>query len=594
MRLVSKRFVFLAPAFAIALTFLGVGYTSYAFVSLQTGALPLFWGNPNVEFVVNDVADPQISDESDVTAVRQAFQTWNNVASSQIQFNENTAAAVRANTNWRDDRLHTVLWDTNNESGFFGSGSGLVAITPVDFNPSTGLILDADILFNAGGHSFSTTGEAGRFDIQGIATHEVGHFMGLDHTGVGAATMNPFANTADTRLRSLAQDDIAAASAIYSLGFAPGEITGSITRSGGTVSGAHVVAENMYGEPASGCLSDANGNFRIRGLDQGQYVVYVEPLDGPVTSSNFSVQTSNLTINTSFGTTFYGGSPANPGLVMVSSGGSTPIGALATLPQTSMNATQVSHPTLAPNGDVQFRISGSNINRADSVVIPGAVGDALFVSRNPLPQDFAFNGVTVPVTVLSSALPRVRSVRVFDSASGECTVLTGGFEVRMPAPRVEGLSGTSGAPGSVLQIFGENFQMLSRVIFGSQVLAASGQGSEISVSVPNVSNGAYTLVIENPDGQIAKTTFTVAGSAAAAPPPPPSDTGLVAGAAGASGGGGSTSSGSGGGSSGGGSSGGGGGGGGGCSLAQAPSSAPSGGVFLALALVGLLSLRRRS
>ena len=153
MRLVSKRFVFLAPAFAIALTFLGVGYTSYAFVSLQTGALPLFWGNPNVEFVVNDVADPQISDESDVTAVRQAFQTWNNVASSQIQFNENTAAAVRANTNWRDDRLHTVLWDTNNESGFFGSGSGLVAITPVDFNPSTGLILDADILFNAGGHS---------------------------------------------------------------------------------------------------------------------------------------------------------------------------------------------------------------------------------------------------------------------------------------------------------------------------------------------------------------------------------------------------------------------------------------------------------
>jgi MYXO-CTERM domain-containing protein len=153
---------------------------------------------------------------------------------------------------------------------------------------------------------------------------------------------------------------------------------------------------------------------------------------------------------------------------------------------------------------------------------------------------------------------------------------------------IEGLSATSGQPGSALQIFGQNLQMNSRVIFGSQVVAASGQGDQVSFTVPSLANGSYTLVLESPDGQIATSSYTISGSATAAPPPPPSETGLVASAR-RDGGSGSTSSGSGGGSSG--SSGGG--GGGGCSLGQSPSAPPSGAVFLALALFGLIRLRRR-
>ncbi len=187
-RLVSTRFVFRLPAFVILTAFLGLGWSSYAFVSLQTGAAPLHWANPNVSFIINDVADPKISDESDVTAVRLAFQQWDEVPSSSISFFEDISAGQRARTDWGSDDSHLVLWDTNNQSGFFGPGSGLVAITPVDFNTLTGQIIDADVLFNAKDHNFSTSFEAGRFDIQSIATHEVGHFMGFDHSGVVAST----------------------------------------------------------------------------------------------------------------------------------------------------------------------------------------------------------------------------------------------------------------------------------------------------------------------------------------------------------------------------------------------------------------------
>ena len=55
-------------------------------------------------------------------------------------------SANRSRTDWRADDLHLVAWDMENESGFFGGTAGLVAITPVDFVPSSGEILDVQII----------------------------------------------------------------------------------------------------------------------------------------------------------------------------------------------------------------------------------------------------------------------------------------------------------------------------------------------------------------------------------------------------------------------------------------------------------------
>ena len=107
-----------------------------------------------------------------------------------------------------------------------------LASTSFLIDTRTGEILESDIFFNSTFHwSVAPGGEAGRFDVQSIATHEAGHFLGLGHsllgetearpTGgrrllAGGAVMFPIAFTAGNIVdRDLTADDIAGVSDIY-------------------------------------------------------------------------------------------------------------------------------------------------------------------------------------------------------------------------------------------------------------------------------------------------------------------------------------------------------------------------------------------
>ncbi|MCA8925273.1 MAG: matrixin family metalloprotease, partial [Planctomycetes bacterium] len=526
-RRVSKKTILRLPIYALAFTVIGLGWSAYAFVSLQSGSKAFAWSSPTVGFVIHQAADPLIGDGSDETAVRLGFQAWDQVPSSTIAFVEDQSPASRARTDWRSDDIHLVIWDTTNESGFFGGAAGLVAITPVDFDPGSGQILDADIIFNAKNYTFSTDLSPGTFDIQGIATHEVGHLLGLDHSAVVGATMNPFANQNDTRLRSLEDDDRAGAWSIYPL-YLPGAVVGQLKRVDGTaISGAHVVAEDSDGNPVSATLSDGAGNFAIRGLDQGQYVIYAEPLDGPVRSNNFSTHTSGLRIDTDFGTTFYGSgtgqsSPVTPQTIQVLSGQVSNLThtlvARSQLP-TPMNINNLSLNTIAPGQAAQLTAFGTGLGNATKVVVPG---NGVFTSN----EVFTASSARCDLEVTGSTQPQLRTVRVVNEATGDCAVLTGGFEVRLPAPTASGIAPSSGAPGVSAEVTVANADLGARVIFGNQVLNATQTGSGVSFSVPNMPNGTYTVCVENPDGQFAvlKNAFTVENSVATTPPPAPTST----------------------------------------------------------------------
>jgi hypothetical protein len=60
-------------------------------------------------------------------------------------------------------------------------GDTTLALTTVSYDADTGELFDADIELNSGEHPISTDGK-GPFDLQGILTHEAGHFFGLAHT----------------------------------------------------------------------------------------------------------------------------------------------------------------------------------------------------------------------------------------------------------------------------------------------------------------------------------------------------------------------------------------------------------------------------
>lgn len=75
---------------------------------------------------------------------------------------------------------------------------------------------EVDVRFNnAFSWQTSSTCTTG-FDLAGVSTHEFGHAVGLGHTNVSGATMYPSVARCDFSISSLANDDKAGYSSIYS------------------------------------------------------------------------------------------------------------------------------------------------------------------------------------------------------------------------------------------------------------------------------------------------------------------------------------------------------------------------------------------
>jgi hypothetical protein len=186
----------------------------------------------------------------------------------------------------------------------FNQNDGTLALTVTTTSGSQ--IIGANIFFNPqpSGVCFATDGNVNSCangsdfvqDLQTVATHEIGHFIGLDHSAVVRATMYPFAPAKETQL---SWDDVAGASLLYPKSAADvgtGAISGTISLTG-AVFGAHVFANpagsnNPFGafpnirKTPVGILTDLSGNYTISGLPPDNYVVIAEPLDGPVADGN--------------------------------------------------------------------------------------------------------------------------------------------------------------------------------------------------------------------------------------------------------------------------------------------------------------------
>ena len=101
-----------------------------------------------------------------------------------------------------------------------GSG-GALARTTVSYNTATKVIVKADIVFDTADKWFisstrSCAGIAGSpFDIRNVATHEVGHAIGLGHVSDTKLTMYGSAAQGETLKRSLGIGDQRGINAIY-------------------------------------------------------------------------------------------------------------------------------------------------------------------------------------------------------------------------------------------------------------------------------------------------------------------------------------------------------------------------------------------
>lgn len=235
-----------------------------------------------------------------VGAIRAAAEAWNAIPQSSLRFRTPELSTVSPTG---ADGLHVVSFEDRPENRDVVGDATAVTLF---FSTQNGVIRDTDIYMNpaiddgAGGISpFSTDGSAGSYDILATVLHEFGHAFGANHTNVMGATMFQFGRQTEVFAGTLAPDDVAFAVDVYP---APGgqadfgRIRGTaLFDDGRPIRGGLVAAVNPATGVVIGGLTDlSSGAYNIL-MPPGEYVVYLESLNGPVTPRALALQDADVT-----------------------------------------------------------------------------------------------------------------------------------------------------------------------------------------------------------------------------------------------------------------------------------------------------------
>lgn len=190
------------------------------------------WNKRELTYRVDAAGSRRTPGDTEFTALDAAFSTWQSLSDSCSDFkiirgtriSNPVVGAQSTDANvltFRETSCRAAVpqddpcladGSCGNKYACWDHSDGTIGLTTLTFSTRTGVILDADIEFNAAGYLFTTIttppcdpgAEAttcAAYDVQNTATHEIGHVFGFDHVDVPSSTMAPTAPIGETTKR---------------------------------------------------------------------------------------------------------------------------------------------------------------------------------------------------------------------------------------------------------------------------------------------------------------------------------------------------------------------------------------------------------